>query len=74
MSGDLKRQAVETIMRVVWYRVDAPDKREILRKNLDDVKKYASDLVDRVVAEDWKRVTAARQKLPPANDTNTARP
>ena len=60
LSGEMKRQAVEAIMRVVWYRIDTPDKEETLWKNLYAVKKYTADLVDRVVAEDWKRVTASR--------------
>ena len=38
LSGDLKRQAVETIMRVVWYRIDAPDKEEVLWQNRDPSK------------------------------------
>ena len=58
ISGELKRQAVEAIMRVVWFRIDTPDKEEVLWKNRDAVKKYTSDLVDKAVAENWKRVTA----------------
>ena len=47
-------------MRVVWFRIDTPDKEEVLWKNRDAVKKYTSDLVDKAVAENWKRVTASK--------------
>ena len=60
ISGELKRQAIEAIMRVVWFRIDTPDKEEVLWKNRDAVKKYTSDLVDKTVAENWKRVTASK--------------
>ena len=60
LSGKIKQQAVEAIMRVVWFRIDTLGKEEVLLKNLDIVKKYTADLVDRVVAKDWKRVTASR--------------
>ena len=59
VSGALRQEAVEDVMRIVWYRVDAPDKEEALRKNLDAVKKYTGDLVDKAVHERWQRVMAA---------------
>ena len=65
IHGDLKEEAVEDIMRVVWFRVgsDMPgeERREALHANLVAIKKYTSDLVDRTVAEGWECVQAARQ-------------
>ena len=60
LSGEMKQEAVEAIMRVVWFLVDTPNKEEALRKNWDAVEKYTSDLVDKAVAENWKHLTASR--------------
>lgn len=60
LSGKLKEEAVEVIMRVVGCYVDTPDKEKALWKNLDAIKEYTSDLVDRTVAENWERMTASR--------------
>lgn len=59
VSGDLKRAAVEAVMRIVWGRVNLPHKEEVLWANLDEAKRYAADLVDRLVAEKWERAQAA---------------
>ena len=60
ICGDLKEDAVEDIMRVVWFRVgeDMPvdERREAVRANLDELKRYTSELVDRTVAERWARL------------------
>ena len=56
VSGALKQAAVDSIMRAVWSRVDARGREELLRKNWDEVEKYTADLVDKTVAERWKRV------------------
>ena len=55
VSGALKQDAVDAIMRVVWHRIDAPNKEEVLWKNLNDIKKYTADLVDETVSKDWER-------------------
>lgn len=63
IHGDLKEEAVEDIMRVVWFRVgkDMTDEErgKVLRANLDEIKRYTSELVDRTVEERWERVQAA---------------
>ena len=59
VSGEVKREAVEGIMRIVWCRIHDPDKDEVLWKNLDYIKKYTADLVDKIVAERWEQATAA---------------
>lgn len=41
-------------MRIVWHRIDAPNKEEVLWKNLNDIKKYTADLV-KTVTKDWER-------------------
>lgn len=58
VSGTLKQEAVDAIMHVVWHRIDAPGKEEVLRKNLEDVKKHTADLVDKTVAWGWERAAA----------------
>ena len=59
IHGDLKEAAIDSIMRVVWFRVgwDMPgdERRKAMRANLDAIKEYTSDLVDRTVAETWAR-------------------
>ena len=59
IHGDLKEDAIEDIMRVVWFRVgqDMPsdERRKAVRANFDAIKEYTSDLVDRTVAETWAR-------------------
>ena len=61
--GDLKEEAVEDIMRVVWFRVgeDMPvaERRKAVRANFDELKRYTSELVDRTVAEAWARRPSA---------------
>ena len=67
IRGDLKEDAVEDIMRVVWFRVGKgmtdEERREALHANLTEIKRHTSDLVDRTVAERWERVQAARQPM-----------
>lgn len=61
IRGELKREAVESVMRVVWPAtgkgMTGEEKRRVLRANFDAIRKYTSDLVDKTVAE--KRDTAA---------------
>ena len=63
IHGDLKEDAIEDIMRVVWYRVGKgmtdDEKYKALRPNLDEIKKFTSELVDRTVAEAWARRPSA---------------
>lgn len=54
VSGELKKSAVEAVMRIVWGRVNLPYKEEALWENLDEAEGYASDLVDKLVAERWE--------------------
>lgn len=57
IHGDLKEEAVEDLIRVMCHRVgeDMTDEErgKALRANLDEIKKFTSDLVDRTVAEAW---------------------
>lgn len=59
VSGELKQAAIDEVMRLVWHRIDAPNKADAVWENLNDIKKYTAELVDKVVAERWERVTAA---------------
>ena len=62
IRGDLKEEAVEDIMRVVWFRIKGmtnEERREALWTNLDAIKKHTSDLVDRTVAERWEHLKSA---------------
>ena len=65
IHGDLKEAAIDSIMRVVWFHVgwDMPsdERRKAMRANLDAIKKYTSDLVDRTVAETWAQRPASVQ-------------
>lgn len=67
IHGDLKEDAVEDIMRVVWFRVGKgmtdDERRQALHANLAEIKRHTSELVDRTVAERWERVQAARQPM-----------
>lgn len=59
IHGDLKEAAIDNIMRVVWFRIESmtdEERGEALWSNLDAVKKYTSELVDRTVAERWARL------------------
>lgn len=56
ISGTLKEEAVDVITRIAWFSSDSPNKEDVLRENYDVIEKYASDLVDRTVAEDWERM------------------
>lgn len=49
-------------MSVVWFRVDASGEEEVLWENLDSVKKHIAGLVDKAVAENWKRAVASRPR------------
>ena len=59
IHGDLKEDAIEDIMRVVWFRVGedmtVDERRKAVRANFDELKEYTSELVDRTVAETWAR-------------------
>ena len=59
IHGDLKEEAIEDIMRVVWFRVGedmtVDERRKAVRANFDELKEYTSELVDRTVAETWAR-------------------
>lgn len=57
VSGTLKQEAVEAVMRFVWPRIREPGEPDALRENWAAIEKYAADLVDKVVAERWARVT-----------------
>ena len=63
IHGALKEEAIEDIMRVVWFRVgeDMPvdERREAVRANFDELKRHTSELVDRTVAETWARLPAS---------------
>ena len=65
IHGDLKEDAIEDIMRVVWFRVgeDMPvdERRKAVRDNFDELTRYISDLVDRTVAETWARRPSTKQ-------------
>lgn len=60
IHGDLKEDAIEDIMRVVWFRVgrdmSVDERRKAVRANFDALKQYTSELVDRTVAERWARL------------------
>lgn len=69
ISDSLKQEAIECIMRVVWFRVwedrDSDEKGRALRANLDAIKRYTSVVVDKIVAENWgiaKPDSAARDQ------------
>ena len=62
VSGTLKREAVEAVMRFVWPRIRKQGEPDALRENWAAIEKYAADLVDKVVAERWERVTAAPRR------------
>ena len=62
IRGALKEEAIDDIMRVVWFRIKGmtnEERREALWANLDAIKKHTSDLVDRTVAERWERLRHA---------------
>lgn len=64
ICGDLE-DAAEDIMRVVWFRVGEymtdEERGKALRANLDEIKRYTSELVDRTVAERWKRLPTSNK-------------
>lgn len=60
VSGALKQHAIDAVMRTVWSRVYEPGEPDAIWENLDAIKKYTADLVDKAVAERWERVTATR--------------
>ena len=62
VSGTLKQEAIEAVIRFVWCRTYKPGEPDAAWENWDAIEKYAADLVDKVVAERWERVTAAPKR------------
>ena len=60
VSGTLKQEAVEAVMRFVWPRIHEQGEPDALRENWDAIEKYTADLVDKVVAERWEHVMKFR--------------
>ena len=55
ISAEWKRDAVDTLIRLVWCRTYKPGKPDALKENLDAIKAYSADLVEKVAVEEWER-------------------
>ena len=62
VSGTLKQEAIEAVIRFVWCRTYKPGEPDAAWENWDAIEKYSADLVDKVVAERWEHVTAAPKR------------
>ena len=62
VSGTLKQEAIKAVMRFVWCRTHNAKRPDALRANWTAIEKYSADLVDKVVAERWERVTVASKR------------
>ena len=59
ISAEWKRDAIDTLIRLVWCHTYKPGEFYPLRENLDAINAYAADLVEKVAVEVWEETMAA---------------
>ena len=59
ISAEWKSAAIDTLIRLVWCRTYKDGEPDALRENLDAIKAYSADLVEKVAVEVWEDAMAA---------------
>ena len=55
ISAEWKSAAIDTLIRLVWCRTYKDGEPDALKENLDAIKTYSADLVEKVAIEEWER-------------------
>ena len=55
ISAEWKSAAIDTLIRLVWCRTYKDGEPDALKENLDAIKAYSADLVEKVAVEEWER-------------------
>ena len=59
ISAAWKRDAIDTLIRLVWCHTYKDGKPYPMRENLDAINAYSADLVEKVAVEVWEDAMAA---------------
>ena len=59
ISAEWKSAAIDTLIRLVWCRTYKDGEPDALKENLDAIKAYSADLVEKVAVEVWESAMAA---------------